>query len=187
MQCLGPPKAKSERKARESQPPIHGRQRHNSRVKMARSKYQILVIPYFRCKTEYLFCVFQRSDNLSWQWIAGGGENSETPIEAARRESNEEAGISTKSSFLKLQTISSIPACHFKASKSWGKSTFVIPEYSFAVKLKSTKIRTSSEHFKFKWLKYNNAMKALQYDSNKTALWELNCRLSKTNPWSNHL
>ena len=30
---------------------------------------------------------------------------------------------------------------------------------------------------KIKWVNYDNAMQKLKYDSNKTALWELNERL----------
>ena len=42
---------------------------------------------------------------------------------------------------------------------------------------KDIKIILSDEHEKMEWVNYNNAMKKLKYDSNKTALWELNERL----------
>ena len=35
----------------------------------------------------------------------------------------------------------------------------------------------SSEHKEYRWVKYDEAMRLLKYDSNKTALWELNERL----------
>jgi len=39
---------------------------------------------------EYLL---MRRENFGvWQWVAGGGEDDETPLEAARRELEEETG-----------------------------------------------------------------------------------------------
>ena len=35
----------------------------------------------------------------------------------------------------------------------------------------------SDEHSGFEWLSYDDAMQRLTWDSNKTALYELNCRL----------
>lgn len=35
----------------------------------------------------------------------------------------------------------------------------------------------SSEHKEYRWVEYDEAMRLLKYDSNKTALWELNERL----------
>ena len=40
-----------------------------------------------------------------------------------------------------------------------------------------SKIVLSSEHNGFEWLTYDEAITRLTWDSNKTALYELNCRL----------
>ena len=58
-----------------------------------RAPLQILAIPYrmVDCKPNY--CVLRRSDSDYWQFIAGGGEDSEIPLEAARREILEEGGV----------------------------------------------------------------------------------------------
>lgn len=40
-------------------------------------------------------------------------------------------------------------------------------------------IRLSDEHSEFKWVAYDEAIKLLNFDSNKTALWELKMRLEE--------
>ena len=58
-----------------------------------RAPFQVLVIPYKIINNEILYGIFLRSDMKVWQTISGGGEDDESPIEAAKREANEEAGI----------------------------------------------------------------------------------------------
>ena len=79
------------------------------------------------------YALFSRADYLCWQFIAGGAEDQESPLEAARREAYEEAGIDQKCKYMALDTRSSIPVYHFGGSHNWGESLFVVPEYSFAV------------------------------------------------------
>lgn len=62
---------------------------------MARSQYQVLVIPYFLNHGEPVYGVFRRRDMGLWQFISGGGEDTDESIEAtARREVMEETGLS---------------------------------------------------------------------------------------------
>ena len=147
---------------------------------MARARYQILVIPYYIQDGNVQFCLFRRSDMGIWQFIAGGGEEKDISIiESAKREAFEEAGISGACNFFKLDTCCSIPAnCFQNAEAIWGKEYFVIPEYAFAVRVESTLLQLSREHTEYKWLTYAEAQTVLQYDSNKTALWELNRRIA---------
>lgn len=58
-----------------------------------RAAYQILSIPYRIINRAPMFCIFCRADSNLWQFIAGGGEDGETPIEAAKHETLEEIGI----------------------------------------------------------------------------------------------
>ena len=60
--------------------------------------------------------------------------------------------------------------------KLWPEDTFVIPEYTFAFECKKDVV-LSDEHSGIEWLSYDDAMQRLTWDSNKTALYELNCRL----------
>lgn len=146
---------------------------------MARARYQVLVIPYCIDNGKAQFCLFRRRDIGIWQFIAGGGEDEDISIiESAKREAFEEAGIPKTCDYFKLDTCCSIPSNCFKNAEAiWGKECFVIPEYTFAVRVASTFLQLSQEHTECIWLPYLEAQKVLQYDSNKTALWELNQRI----------
>lgn len=56
---------------------------------MARAKYQVLVIPYIIKNESIKYAVYHRSDMEIWQFIAGGGEDGETPLQSAKREAYE--------------------------------------------------------------------------------------------------
>ena len=61
---------------------------------MARSPFQVIVIPYrIDANGQFQHLAFKRSDLDVWQWIAGGGEDDEKPQQTALREAFEEAGI----------------------------------------------------------------------------------------------
>ena len=51
-----------------------------------RAPFQILAIPYRIVDGTPMYCVFHRADHDQWQFIAGGGEDNETPLAAAKRE-----------------------------------------------------------------------------------------------------
>lgn len=146
---------------------------------MARAKYQVLVIPYYKEESRIRYCVFRRSDMGIWQFIAGGGENEDTSeIESAKREALEEAGIPVNCDYFRLDTCCSIPANCFKNAETiWGKECFVVPEYAFGVKVESMSLILSHEHTEYEWLDYESAQALLKYDSNRTAMWELNRRI----------
>lgn len=145
-------------------------------VKM-REPYQILSIPYRVVDGTPLFCVFRRADSSYWQFIAGGGENGETPIEAAKRETIEEISIDPKN-IKQLTCVAYIPAEVIAENrrKHWDKNTFVIPEYTFVFECDSD-LTLSKEHSEYKWLTYDEARKLLKWDSNKVAMYEVKCRL----------
>ncbi len=141
-----------------------------------RAPFQILAIP-FRKNPELQFCVFHRSDPDNCQFIAWGGENDETAVDTAIREIREETGVNVEK-VIKLKSMSYIPANAIsdKHRELWGNKIFVIPEYTFGFEFDGDMI-LSHEHVGYEWLKYNEAMIKLTWDSNKTALYELNCRL----------
>ena len=58
-----------------------------------RAPFQILAIPYKVVDGFIQYCVFHRSDFVQWQFIAGGGEDDESPIQAAKREISKESGV----------------------------------------------------------------------------------------------
>ena len=147
---------------------------------MGRLPYQVLVILYRHDGNSIKYCIFEREiPNHQIQFIAGGGENNETPLQAAMREVYEESGI-TDVSFQQLTSICYIPTNVFTENQRqiWGKDVFVIPEYSYGARVKSDKVTISNEHTGYKWVSYDEAISQLKWDSNKTALYELNCKLA---------
>ena len=76
-----------------------------------RAPFQILAIPYRYENGIPYFCVLRRSDSDLWQFIAGGGEDKETPLEAAKREILEEGGIVAKHMVLVKQKILLMEVC----------------------------------------------------------------------------
>ena len=150
---------------------------------MARAQFQVLVFPYKFSHGKIYYAVFKRSDSDIWQGVSGGGENDETPEDAAVRELYEEAGISQTGELIRLQTESSVPCYHFKSSIKWGEELYVVREYSFGAEACDSEIILSGEHECYLWAEYEEAIKLLTFDSNKTALWELNNRLLNKKPW----
>ncbi|MGI8483388.1 MAG: NUDIX hydrolase [Thermomicrobiales bacterium] len=150
---------------------------------MVRAPFQILVFPYRQTiERDWEFAVFFRTDIRCWQGISGGGEDDETPIDAARREANEETGISSRAPFHALDTTASIPVTWFSDSWRWGNARFIIPEYAFGVQVDSDELVLSAEHEMMRWLSFAAAEEILRFDSNRTALWELNQRIRGLGP-----
>ncbi len=142
-----------------------------------RAPFQVLVIPYRIINNEILYGIFLRSDMKVWQVISGGGEDEETPIETAKREANEEAGIDYRADYIKLDSTCTIPVEFVTGKFTWGNDVYVLNEYAFGVDVTDKNIVLSDEHDDVKWLTYDKAMKTLKWDSNISALWELNKRL----------
>lgn len=143
-----------------------------------RAPFQILAIPY-RPKPDLQYCVLHRSDNDQYQFVAGGGEDDEKPMEAAAREICEETSVKAVH-IMPLTSMAYIPAnvISKKHRDLWSPDTIVIPEYSFGFECASEMV-LSSEHTGFEWMTYDDAISRLTWDSNKTALYELNCRLHR--------
>lgn len=135
----------------------------------------MLIFPFIKGKDKYYYAIFERKDLGIWQGLAGGGEGDEAPLEAARREAYEEAAIDKNSHYIRLSSITTIPAVNI-CGLLWG-DVVMIPEFSFGVKVQSRELKISGEHIQYVWLSCDEAINKLRYDSNKSALWELNYRL----------
>jgi len=147
---------------------------------MPRAPIQVIVIPYRRTASgEREFAVFHRAKPEMWQFVAGGGEDGESPEQTAKREAMEEAGIPITRPLLKLDAVASIPRGAFPHNPHWPSDLFVLPEHSFAVDAYGVEISLSCEHDSCMWMSYDSAMKSLTWESNRVALWELNERLSR--------
>lgn len=144
-----------------------------------KAPYQVLVLPYNAEKSDIKFAIFKRADLNCWQGIAGGGEEGETALQTAGREILEEAGLNVKCNLMQLDSVSSLPVEHVVGRFLWGEDVYVIPEYAFGVEVADQEITLSGEHSSYKGVSYDEPIEALKWDSNKTALWELNERLKK--------
>ena len=146
-----------------------------------RAPFQVIVFPYRRTLSgSFEYAVFFRRTlgyGDFWQAISGGGEDDETPLETARRESNEEGGISYDTPFVQLDSTVTIPAPQ-AAGMLWGTDVLVVPEYAFGADIGDQEIVISEEHETFRWVDYETAQSLLRFDSNKNALWELDFRLT---------
>jgi dihydroneopterin triphosphate diphosphatase len=150
---------------------------------MARAPFQVLIYPYRKTHDARIeYALLKRVDDGFWQAITGGGEDQETPLEAARRETHEESGIPPTSSFIQLDTIESVPVTEFRNSPIWGEDIYVIPQYCFGVSAPDIQIVISREHTEYKWISFEEARQLLNFDGDKTALWELNQRLRGRGP-----
>ena len=144
-----------------------------------RAPFQILAIPYRLVDNRTEYCVFHRADLDQWQFIAGGGENAETPWEAAKRETLEEGGVRSEH-WIALDSLAYVPAMVIseKHRQHWSRDIYVIPEDAFGFEC-TAEIELSEEHTECVWLSYEEASGKLQWDSNRTALFELNCILTQ--------
>lgn len=150
---------------------------------MPRAPFNVLVFPYRQAQPGvFEYAIFRRADNGSWQGVAGGGEDDEAPLAAARREVWEETGIRAGERLLRLDTVEPIRVTEFGASHLWGEDVFVIPQYCFGLQADGEEIRLSHEHTRMEWLRFEAAEARLHYHGNQTALWELNQRLKGLGP-----
>ena len=142
-----------------------------------RKPKQVLVFLYRKNKNnEYEYCIFYRKKLQVRQAISGGVEDDETLIETVKREVFEETGIEANDIF-ELSSVSSIPVVNITGKFSWGNDVYVVTEHSFGVFTENNDIKLSSEHKQYEWFPFDEAYEKLEFDSNKTALWELNQRL----------
>ncbi len=138
-----------------------------------RLPYQVLIIPYKKFSQEFKFLALKRSDFGFWQWVSGGGETEDKNIiNTVARETKEEIDVFVDlEKIIKLESRNTI--FEDEPLKYKNVNITVIPEYSFGVEIREEKIKISKEHKEYKWVTKEEAGGLLKYDSNKTALWEL--------------
>jgi dATP pyrophosphohydrolase len=138
----------------------------------------VLVLPYRTTGDGQLeYALFHRVAGNFWQGIAGGGEDDETPPEAALREAHEEAGIGEAADLLPLDSMATIPAVGIMGHLHWGPDVLVVPEHSFGLRCTTEECVLSDEHDDYGWFGFADARRRLRWDSNRNALWELDHRL----------
>jgi dihydroneopterin triphosphate diphosphatase len=150
---------------------------------MARAPFIVFVYPYLKTGDgDFEYALLKSAERNIWEAVAGGGEDQETILEAAKRETFEETGIVVESPPIRLDTIAPVPVTRFKESALWGKDLFVIPIHYFGVLAPDRQIRISEEHSEYKWLRYPEARDLLKFEDDKIALWELDRRVRGLGP-----
>jgi dATP pyrophosphohydrolase len=138
---------------------------------------QVLVLPYRLLGDSREYCVFRRQDSGWWQGVADGGEDDETPEQAARRDLLEETGMDLP--VQRLQSMDTMPVTTFRSRHlyGWPNDLYAVPQYTFGVDATGREAVLSDEHSGLAWLDYRVAHDLLFFQSNKNALWELDYRL----------
>ena len=126
---------------------------------------QVLIITYKIRNSEIEYLVFKRKDLKCWQWISGGMEDFDKDLLVTAIEN--------------LEIVTKIPVVNVVGDFIWGKDVFYSEEYGFAVDISNQEINLSNEHEEHRWVNYSQAQELLKYDSNKSALWELNEKLKR--------
>jgi dATP pyrophosphohydrolase len=126
-----------------------------------RAPFQVLVFPFRRQGDEFVYALFRREDAGYWQGVAGGGDAGESPLEAARRETLEEAGLGVDTEFGALDARASMPVVAVTGEFTWGPSVPVIPEYAFGAGTSSEKLQLSAEHTEYRWFSLDEAYAAV--------------------------
>lgn len=147
-----------------------------------RAPLNVLVLPYRLSPSGPRYAIFRRADGdgAVWQGVAGGAEIGEPPLAAAKRELWEETGLDAARHWIALDAHSCVPARVFRDWAQWGQEIYVVREICFGAEVASGEsILLSSEHAAHDWLDYEAAHALLTFDSNRTALWELDVRLAK--------
>ena len=78
-----------------------------------RAPFQILVIPFRSTAAGPEFAVLKRRDAEYWQFVAGGGEDDESPGQAAERETKEEIGIAAHGRLIQMDSVATVPRTCF--------------------------------------------------------------------------
>lgn len=142
-----------------------------------RAPFQVLVLPFRVAEAGPEYALFCRSDSGDWQGIAGGGDEGESPLIAAGREMEEESGLPRDLALLPLDTIAMVPKTQFRRNGHWEPDILVVPEFTFGVDAGQNALNLSHEHTEAGWFPLHIAIDRVRWDSNKTALWELDQRL----------
>lgn len=148
-------------------------------------KIQLECIVYRKMGNKIEFLLMKRIPEKGgfWQPPCGGMEKRDKSFkDTAFRELSEEANISKKDI---LQIIENVH--YFEINKHYitGEPIPTIKEVVFGFEVKpNTKISINknicTEHERFKWVSFKEAIKILKWDNNKEALKKLNCLLKKT-------
>ena len=132
-------------------------------------KVEVIIFRTINNEREFLVLKQKPTRGDSWQPVTGGIEKEEEVMDAAKREVEEETGIT--------EYIRIIDKVHFFKYKN--EDGVVLEEYVFGVEVHpDTEIKISGEHVDFKWCSFDEAISLLKHEDNKMAFKKLNSLLS---------
>lgn len=132
-------------------------------------KVEVIIFRTINNEREFLVLKQKPTRGDSWQPVTGGIEKEEEAMDAAKREVEEETGIT--------EYIRIIDKVHFFKYKN--EDGVVLEEYVFGVEVHpDTEIKISGEHVDFKWCSFDEAISLLKHEDNKIAFKKLNSLLS---------
>ena len=150
---------------------------------MSRAPFQVLVFLRRVINDEFEYLLLRRADSGVWQGVAGGGEDDEGPEDAAIRETLEETGVAL-SALVNLESVSMIPTLDVTDVLLWGDDVTELPEHAFCATVPAdVRIILSAEHTESRWCGKDEALKLLEWESNKRAILKaeaLVCELSSS-------
>ncbi len=135
-------------------------------------KVEVIIFRTINNEREFLVLKQKPTRGDSWQPVTGGIEKEEEVMDAAKREVEEETGIT--------EYIRIIDKVHFFKYKN--EDGVVLEEYVFGGEVHpDTEIKISKEHVDFKWCSFDEATSLLKHEDNKIAFKKLNSLLHEHN------
>ena len=144
-----------------------------------RQPYNVLVFLFCITAEGPRYALFKRSELADWQSVSGGVQVGEDLVAAARREVEDETGISDRCPVYKLDMVGAVGKAGVAPSRHRPQSPYIVPKHYFAMDLGggAHEIIIPAEYREFRWASHAEAEEALRHDEDKTALWELEARL----------
>ena len=151
-------------------------------IQMTRQPHNVLVFPFRRDVESALFLLLRRSDDGVWQGVCGGVEGEESTRDAAVRELREEVGTTQDPPLSPLSMVGGAPRSVFGGDAYWPDHVYIVEKHYFGADFSGLgdEVHLSREHTHFEWLGYEAAYERLEYCDERTALWELNERIQKS-------
>jgi dATP pyrophosphohydrolase len=135
---------------------------------------QVEVILFRKEADEIRYLLFKRNARKGgfWQPITGGVEEGESIEDGLKRELLEETGFGSSQRTIDL---------HFNFNLNFPeREGGVLVEYVYGAELAAgQEPKLSSEHTEYQWVDFDEALRLLKWDENKSALRKLNDILTK--------
>ena len=149
---------------------------------MARQPHNAMVLPFRRDPSGPSYLLLRRSDDGVWQGVSGGVEDGESIEEAALRESQEELGLNGTPPLFRLSMVGGAPRSIFGGDAYWPAELYIVQKHFFGADLTDLveEVVLSREHTELAWLSFDAAHDRLTYTDEKTALWELDQRIARS-------